>query len=391
MKLYSIQFLRAIAATLVIYTHSLQFQIENSVSFQQNFFYLQNFGCIGVDLFFVISGFIITYVVNKYNGVQQGMFFLLKRFIRINPVYYIASLLFLAALYFKSWILHKPFYSFYKIINSFSDTVLVIPTLDELKYYQPIMIMGWTLAFEWLFYILSFFAIIINWRNKIAILITLATVLVLTGIIFNASDYRLIFISNPIILEFILGVIICGIYINTKVIPVSISSLSLSVGLITWVILIFYGYGDVWLYKNVLNGELSYKRFLLWGIPCSLIVAGCVFLEKSSKYKNAWNNKWIGFIGEASYSIYLVHPLVLLLLELLYKVSSFSIPPDIRIIFQIVTAIIISVGFYFSVEKPFINVSNKLIQDKIKAGNGKRVEDLISVKEQTQIPYTNSV
>ncbi len=95
MRVNSIQFLRAVAALLVVYEHCMKTQMKLGVSWQQNLYYLNNFGCIGVDLFFVISGFIITYVSVKYNGSNDGMYFLERRLFRINPVYYSATAVFL--------------------------------------------------------------------------------------------------------------------------------------------------------------------------------------------------------------------------------------------------------------------------------------------------------
>jgi peptidoglycan/LPS O-acetylase OafA/YrhL len=92
MKINSIQYLRAIAAILVVYAHSLNF-IGNGNSIQANFYYLKNFGAIGVDIFFVISGFIITYVSYNLNGLNDFIVFIKKRFVRINPTYYFASTL----------------------------------------------------------------------------------------------------------------------------------------------------------------------------------------------------------------------------------------------------------------------------------------------------------
>jgi peptidoglycan/LPS O-acetylase OafA/YrhL len=71
MKLGSIQFLRAIAAILVLYAHSIDLQMGYSHSFQQDFFYWQNFGAFGVDIFFVISSFIISYSAGSYKGVRE--------------------------------------------------------------------------------------------------------------------------------------------------------------------------------------------------------------------------------------------------------------------------------------------------------------------------------
>src|SRR4051812_12308594 len=102
MRLNSIQFLRALAVLLVVYVHAADKHLS-AASFQQNFYFLKNFGAIGVDIFFNISGFIISYVASKYMGLWEGLGFLKKRFFRINPVYYLASLALLALLLFTGY------------------------------------------------------------------------------------------------------------------------------------------------------------------------------------------------------------------------------------------------------------------------------------------------
>ncbi|MDP4247265.1 MAG: acyltransferase family protein, partial [Bacteroidota bacterium] len=89
MKYQSIQFLRAMAALFVVYAHSIDLQMKYAISGEQHFFHLQNFGAIGVDIFFILSGFIISYTARSDSGLKAGRRFLLKRFLRINPVYYI--------------------------------------------------------------------------------------------------------------------------------------------------------------------------------------------------------------------------------------------------------------------------------------------------------------
>jgi exopolysaccharide production protein ExoZ len=74
MKINSIQYLRAIAAILVVYAHSLNF-MGGGDSSQSKFFFLKHFGAIGVDLFFVISGFIITYVSFDLKGYKDFVIF----------------------------------------------------------------------------------------------------------------------------------------------------------------------------------------------------------------------------------------------------------------------------------------------------------------------------
>jgi exopolysaccharide production protein ExoZ len=92
-RLNGIQLLRAIAVLLVIHCHILDRQIATGGSIQQSFFYLQDFGASGVDIFFVISGFIITLVAHPFARMEQGLPFFIKRILRVVPLYWLVSLL----------------------------------------------------------------------------------------------------------------------------------------------------------------------------------------------------------------------------------------------------------------------------------------------------------
>ena len=295
MKLNSIQFLRAVAVILVVYDHSIVLQMMYSVSWQQNFHHLKTFGCIGVDIFFVLSGFIITYVANKHVGVVQGSQFLIKRFWRINPVYYIACFLGLFVYLLQLWVTKIPIVNLLKqTISSFADSILIVPTARDINSYSPLpaLTVGWTLAFEWLFYLLCFILILCKIKHKTLALSGIILLLVLSGILLNPADLRFIFLTNPIMLEFVLGVIICHLYLKFEKTPVYVGTVCLGTGLITYIILIIVGFGDVWQHISVIGGSVSLTRFIIWGIPSSFIVAGCVFLEKNGRLPKLFNNKW---------------------------------------------------------------------------------------------------
>ena len=93
MKLNSIQMLRALAALLVVYTHSIAQMSIFARSWQQGTAASVSMGTFGVDIFFVISGFIIYYSADRSNGMPASLSFLWHRFRRINPAYYAAVLL----------------------------------------------------------------------------------------------------------------------------------------------------------------------------------------------------------------------------------------------------------------------------------------------------------
>jgi exopolysaccharide production protein ExoZ len=353
MRLNSIQLLRAVAACLVVYAHSVSVQTNFSESLQQNFFNLKNFGCIGVDLFFVISGFIILFVSKKYIGLNQGVTFLIKRFIRINPVYYVTSIIYIGIVIIIT-LAQNSSISVEYIWNALCDTFLILPASGKIGLYLPLLIVGWTLSFEWLFYIIFFITILVKRVNKTLLLFILILSLISLGYLIRPTDYRLIFITNPIILEFLLGASICFIYLKIKTVPVSISILLLTIGLAAYIYFIFFGYGNLWLYKNILSGQLSMQRFILWGVPSSFILAGSIFLEKSGLFRSLWNNKYIQLTGDASYSIYLFHLCIFEYINVLYKANSNLLPGDISIILRFIVSVIAGIGYYKLVEKPLL-------------------------------------
>lgn len=351
MKLNSIQFLRAVAVLLVTYNHSIDIQMQYGVSWQQNT-HLQKFGAIGVDIFFVISGFIIPFVANKYTGADQGFHFLKKRFIRINLIYYIASLLLLFVNIFRAWVINRPASSTKENISSFIDTLLVVPTTETTANYLPVLRIGWTLSVEWLFYFLFFLVIVSGVKYKLVTLAAIVAFLITMGYVFPPADLRYAFITNPIMLEFLLGTVIFWVYTNVKMMPAFIPILLLTTGIVAYILLITFGYGDVWNSSYV--RDVSIKRFFLWGLPSSFIVAGCIFSECNNRLTSLWNTKPMQLLGNASYSIYLVHIPTYALITILYIRVGFFIPADLTIFLQFFIAVLAGIGFYKLVERPLL-------------------------------------
>jgi peptidoglycan/LPS O-acetylase OafA/YrhL len=354
MKLYSIQFLRAVAAILVVYVHAIDLQMVYSHSFQQDFLYLQNFGAIGVDIFFAISGFIITYVAGKYTGMNAGLNFLVKRFIRINPIYYIASFAFLLLHSCQFW-----FAGFQpptdEVLNNTADTLLVLPMGGK---YAPLLSVGWTLAFEWFFYIVFFFGILFKAPNKIAWLATTITALVILGKTVSLPVYQYLFITNPIMLEFVMGVLICWIYLHVEV-NTWVAYALLFFGLAGFAYSVCFGYGTISELGDIMWGRLSLWRVIQWGIPSAALVAGAIFLEKQGQLTKLWSNRWCRLLGDASYSIYLTHVCAIEIFILVYGRTGFFLNPDFGIWFHLAISVALGTLVYLKVEKPLLAYLNK--------------------------------
>ena len=358
MRLESIQALRALAAVLVAYCHSIDVQMQFSVSRQQRFYYLENFGAIGVDLFFVISGFIITLVARQYVGTKQGLRFLSKRFIRINPIYYVASLLFEAIVLLKTLSLLPANVAFGLFASglpaSLVDTLLIVPSSGRPLAYTPFLIVGWTLAFEWIFYALFFLLIWSRTPHKAEGLCVQIILLVIAGSLFHVTDYRLVFLTNPILLEFLLGVAICWVYLRVQKVPRWVSILCLLIGLAGYAYSVRFGFGNISELLPVLTGRASLRRVLWWGVPSAFLAAGCIFLEMGGQLRSVWRNRWLRQTGDASYSIYLVHLSVFHLCALAYAAWGFFLPADVAIFAQLFLAVAVSLVFYRYVEAPLL-------------------------------------
>ncbi|HEY4060249.1 MAG TPA: acyltransferase [Puia sp.] len=350
-QLNSIQYLRAIAAILVAYSHSIDLQMNYSGahSFQQDFVYLQNFGAFGVDLFFVISGFIISYSAERYKGIRDGSTFLRHRFRRLNPVYYIVTLLYILMSVHARLRDHVPFLNGQKLVKS----IFLLPLLDRTKFIDCILFQAWTLSFEWFFYLLFLVTILAGTRHKQRYLTIMMIGLVATGLFLHGGDYRLHFISNPILLEFMLGGIIYWCYSRSTIRTTGALALLLA-GIAICIYGIIKGFGDIDGASGIFSGRLSFMRLLYWGIPAGLLVAGSVFLEKKGIPGFARNRRLLALLGDSSYSIYLINTLVFETIAWGYRRTGFFLNPDLAIFLQLAVAIFAGVLFYKWVEAPLL-------------------------------------
>ncbi|MCE7066588.1 acyltransferase [Dyadobacter sp. CY326] len=351
MKLHSIQFLRALAALLVVYCHSLDLQVKYAVSHQQGFHFLQDFGAIGVDIFFVISGFIISFIGHDINGRRNTYQFLKKRFIRINPYYYLVSIVAFGFLLQRE---HGAF-SFKAILK----TLTILPIEPGSQIWWPILTIGWTLSFEWFFYML--FAVLIYKRiqHKEFYLTAMLIALVGLGQLMPSNQVIINFITHPIILEFGVGALM-GWVLRNKKISSNLAAASLVTSLVCFVLLITFGYGRVSEMDEVLSGRVTFARLFYFGIPSILLVFGCVFLETNAKLKGLWGNRQMLLLGDASYSIYLVHTIVFSALGLVYDNIGMAGAADLIVMVQMVLATGIGVICHIAVEKKIVPVFTSL-------------------------------
>ncbi len=312
-------------------------------------------GTFGVDIFFVISGFIIYQSAHRLEGGRSSLTFLWHRFRRINPPYYAAVLLTLI-----TWIpglLHheRPPINAYQ---TFSWTILLPFPNDPPRALSQ----GWSLLYEWFFYLVFFLLILAGARKKATILCAVLGGLTVFGWVFRQSITGLwIFYTDPLMLEFMFGVIIGLIFQRWN--PGKGTAIGLLVpGIALGTFFMLSGHFD---YQAILGPSATtrYLHALCWGGAAALVVAGFVFLEKSclpirspdgspDNSSPFLRHRFLLFLGDASYSIYLFHLTVFGLIAAFYLRMGFFMNPDVAIPIHAAIAVAGSLVFYQCVEKP---------------------------------------
>jgi len=343
---------------MVVHCHAIDLQMLLTTSFQQHFRYLQNFGAIGVDVFFVISGFIISYISRAEHGVASAKDFMLRRWVRVAPAYYIASII-LFILFFLSqhFAFHAP-----QVIKTFT----ILPLFDHgPRYWSPVLVIGWTLSFEFLFYILSAILIAFSIARKDAALLLVLTILYLFGVFVPVSNAQFNFVTSPMILEFGFGVIIAMVYKQRRLVPPVISVTLVVTGLAMFARLIWQGYGGVSELFFILESKSVEQRIILWGLPAAALCAGAIWLEKAKPHLIG-SNRFLLLLGDASYSIYLAHPLCYAMLGSLVKRVPFlaQLQGDVLILIFMTLATASGILFHFYIEKPLISKLNGMLLHK---------------------------
>ncbi|MEL7883215.1 acyltransferase [Serratia marcescens] len=268
-----IQWLRGIAAFSVVFTHLTAKAYSVGMT---DFSFTK--GSIGVDIFFIISGFIMMYVCDRkeYNFLS----FLENRAVRILPLHYLL-LLPLVIVY-----LIKP-----GLINSTSsgtfvwESFFLIPVSEDgYEYLNPVV---WTLCYEFLFYLIFSSFLFLKNIYLVSIGTVFSIVLIVTfGGCFSGSNPFVVGVTDSISLEFCYGVILYLLYKHNK--------LSCNPAL-------FFIFSVV---AYLVLAKLQLPRFIKDGIPSLFFFISIVNVRNLEL-------KWLAFLGDISYEIYLCHIVVL--------------------------------------------------------------------------------
>jgi len=299
-KLQYLQISRGIAALIVVLHH-----INAASVFYYNFRPLNGVfeaGWNGVDFFFVLSGFIIYHIhANDIGRPEKLKKFILKRTIRIYPIYWMLATVALTLIFVASdhLLSHKSLPSAY-IIKSF----LLLPQAQE-----PFLSVAWSLCYEMFFYTIFALGIWLGYRFLVVILsgYILGLIFQLVFLPEGYHTFLLYFLTSNFHIEFLIGIFtaFCFKKISLKQLELKMQTIKLIV--ILGVALFLLG----WCFSLVfpaLYGKFDIGSRIIYGIASGMIIFGISFFEFSHQ---SFFKRFLMRLGDASYVLYLVHTMVI--------------------------------------------------------------------------------
>lgn len=305
-RLPSIQALRGLAAMAVVFNHAglLTYRSAETIgpSLLVPSLALPRLGAIGVDLFFVISGFVMALSAARFAGPRGAALFLAHRYNRIAPLFYLFCALLLAQLLLAG-VAVTP----HSVLNSLT----FIPLLGGVEYAWPLHYLGWTLAFEFVFYVVVTVLIGARAGHRGLLLLGVVVALPLLGLLTRPVEVAARMFTNPILWEFALGIVAYVAWradLLRRARPVLVGLLVLSAAPLLRFAAAGDGAGPGYSAAGTVDGSDSLHRSASWGLPAFLLF--CVAIAGDGAI--AARATLLRRLGDASYSIYLSHLLVVL-------------------------------------------------------------------------------
>jgi exopolysaccharide production protein ExoZ len=335
--LFNVQVLRGVAAAIVIWVHAQTLVSPDAVPPV-----LRQFGYGGVDLFFVISGFIMVHTTRR--GTTGPLAFWRKRLVRIVPLYYFFTIMTVLVAVLLPRLLQSTEAHPDQVVRS----LLFLPFEKTPGRIYPIYYLGWTLNFEMFFYAIFGALLLFAYRARtLALLVVLAALALGGRWIDNATSQgvALFFYTRPIVLDFALGVIIAhALSPGERNVRPAISWCLLGLGAV-W--MIFGGFVFRFGESGVAPPMDTLLRF---GVPASLIVAGAVCLEQAGV---RIGTRFARMTGDASYSIYLSHYFFVgLVVAIAARLSLSAGPQYVLAALTCVAAVLLGIAVYRLIERP---------------------------------------
>ncbi|MDO1584170.1 acyltransferase family protein [Rhizobium oryzicola] len=312
--LYGIQYLRAVAALAVVLFHSAE---RAGAHF--------SIGAAGVDVFFVVSGFIMVVISEKRH--QSPAAFLRDRLLRIAPSYWlVTTIMVVGALVglFPNLTLSTA-----HLVGSYLFLPVPSPNGGAL---WPILVQGWTLNYEMFFYLVFASTLMFGLNRRLAALAMVFVLLAVAGFFVTPASPALVFYTRPVILEFLAGALIARFWLRGIIPGPGAGLILVAVGLLA--------------FAGIYVWQLDFNTWICAPLAI-MMVTGMLALEKAGRLP-IWRP--LSYLGDASYSIYLWHTLAISVV--LKAATAFALSGWAGISIAALAGVALGIVAYEGIERP---------------------------------------
>lgn len=334
--LNGIQGLRAFAAYAVVAYHV--FEGLNAVN--PDVFPRFVLGQAGVDLFFVISGFIMVHITRASDETSIG--FLSKRIARIVPLYWFVTLIAVGCAIVAPWAFPAINLSPESIASSF----FFIPHPNAVGTPVPVHVVGWTLNFEMMFYVLFAIAMLApnRWRVPLVVALIVGGGMLARAVGGIAAEFYGLLVA----LDFAFGCIIAAV-IQTSFVRSLVRRIVMWPFALAAVLFLVFVVPDISNYHP--------WRVLYYGLPCALLVFATVAQDL---HRTPAPRTWLNHLGDTSYSAYLLHTFVITaFVGVLGRTIGFDLAGGVILfVGSMIVTVAVAAASYAWIERP----SNRLLR-----------------------------
>ena len=343
-RIQGIQILRGIAASLVVLVHS---QYGDNYNIATDLFSWSRLFEMGVDLFFVTSGFIMMLVSDPLTGRETSPHhFLVRRIQRIVPLYWFYTLLLTFGAVLVPSILRWTTLTPSLVLKSLFFVPSFHPVDGQL---HPLLAQGWTLNYEMFFYLC--FAVMIGLALGTRVIAMASLFVALWGLSLAVGQDTafMAFLGNTIVFEFVAGMGLYWVYRRGWVVARAAIPAAIALPILIWLI----GSGTAAPLAAGLD-QIS-LRCIVWGIPSLLAVYVVLALpEMSNPVARA-----LSTLGDASYSLYLCHTFVVAVVVRIWRMLGHESSLAFGLLVILPCCIAVSLLSYRLIERPLIALTRR--------------------------------
>lgn len=343
----NLQILRFVAAALVLISHVQHEALKGTfLDISAYHPWTAVYFAGGVDIFFVISGFIM-YAIASGDFGRKGAAreFLLRRIVRIVPPYWLFTTAMIAAAYvFSDHVTHSALepahiaasYAFFPYDNPYGGA-------------YPILMLGWTLNYEFYFYVVFGTALLFRKSLGLPLVFAFIGIPAAFGMALMVDRMPFKFWSEPIVFEFLFGMLLAMLRERGLRLPRVGAALAVAAGV-----------AAMWITMRAGIAAHYWNYRALWmGLP-ALTVCGGVVLLREHGAAQGWAMRGLVLLGDASYSIYLSHPFALNAVALLWRRTGWH-DPWIYVAAATAASLAAGVTVHLLLEKPMTRYLNRLV------------------------------